>query len=428
MNILIKDARVLLYNENKFYIKETSILIKEDKIFKIGEIDETLCNDCEIIDGNHKLVMPGLINTHSHLAMSIFRNYMDDVDLDTWLHQCTFPREEKLRSGDCYYPSLITIAEMIRGGITYTADMYFFMEDTAKAVNESGIKANLSRCVSCFGDFTRETDYRLQEMISLYKNFHNAADGRIKVSFSPHSVYTCTPEYIRECGNLAREYNADIQIHMSETVKEINDCKEKYKMTPFELCESLELFNDNSTIAAHCVHLEDVDFEIIKNRNITISHNPISNLKLASGIANIPRALEEGINVTLGTDGPGSNNAQSLFNEMRFCGILQKGVNLDPKIVPANEVLKMATINGAKAFNDNQVGVIEEGKKADLIILDIDKPNYYPMENERMISALIYSSNSADVETVIIDGKIIMKNRELLTIDEEKVKYHLGGI
>jgi len=425
MKILIKDARVLLYNKNKFHIKETSILIKDDKIAQIGDSD---CDNCEVIDGKHKLVMPGLINTHGHLAMSLFRNYKDDVDLDTWLHKYIFPKEDELKSGDCYYPSLLSIAEMIRNGITNTADMYFFMEDTVKAVQESGIKANLSRSVSCFGEFTRDTDYRLQEMISLYEKYNGYADGRIKVSFAPHSIYTCTPEYIRECGNLAREYKADLQIHMCETLKEVNDCKEKYKMTPFELCESLNLFENNNTIAAHCVHLADIDYEIIKKRNITISHNPTSNLKLASGIADISRALDEGINVSLGTDGAGSNNAQNLFNEMRLCGILHKGATLNPEAVPANEVLKMATINGAIAFNDKTTGIIEEGKKADLIILDIDKPNYYPLDNERMINALIYSSNSSDVETVIIDGKIVMKNKELLTIDEEKVKYHLGGL
>jgi len=428
MDILIKDARVLLYNEDRFSIKETSILISGKKIKKIGNIDENEISNCEVINGKHKLVMPGLINTHGHLAMSLFRNYKDDVDLDTWLHKYIFPKEDNLKAGDCYYPVLLSISEMIRSGITNIADMYFFMEDAAQAVVESGIKANLSRSVSCFGEFTRDTDYRLKEMISLYEKYNNAADGRIKVSFAPHSIYTCTPEYIRECGDLAREYNVDLQIHMCETLKEVNDCKEKYKVTPFELCESLNLFENNNTIAAHCVHLEDIDYEIIKKRNITISHNPTSNLKLASGVADISRALSERINITLGTDGAGSNNAQNLFNEMRLCGILHKGVKLNPEIVPANEVLKMATINGAKAFADKEIGIIEEGKKADLIILDIDKPNYYPLDNERMINALIYSSNSSDVETVIIDGKIVMKNKEILTIDEEKVKYHLGGL
>lgn len=425
MNILIKGAKVLLYNQNKFYIKETSILIENDKISKIGDID---CNDCQIIDGKHKLVMPGLINTHGHLAMSIFRNYKDDVNLDTWLHKYIFPKEDELKAGDCYYPVLLSAIEMIKSGITNTADMYFFMEDAVHAISEVGIKANLSRSVSCFGEFTRNTDYRLKEMISLYEKYNGSADGRIKVSFAPHSIYTCTPEYIRECGDIAREYNADLQIHMCETLKEINDCKEKYKVTPFELCESLELFTNNNTIAAHCVYLADIDYEIIKKRNITISHNPTSNLKLASGVADIPRALDEGINIALGTDGAGSNNSQNLFNEIRLCGIIHKGVNLEPEVVTANEVLKMATINGAKAFNNKEIGIIEEGKKADLIILDIDKPHYYPLDNERMINSLVYSSNSSDVETVIIDGKIIMKNKELLTIDEEKVKYHLGGL
>jgi 5-methylthioadenosine/S-adenosylhomocysteine deaminase len=425
MKILIKDAKALLYENDKFIIKDTSILINGKIIEKIGEVASN--SEYEIIDGKNKLVVPGFINTHGHLAMSMFRNYGNDVDLDEWLNKYIFPKENMLKLGDCYYYVLLSICEMLKSGVTYLTDMYFFMEEVAKAIEVSGIKGNISRSVCCFGDFTRDNDYRLQEAINLYKNFNGQADERIKVSIAPHSIYTCTPGYLRECGNIARELNADLQIHMCETVKEVEDCKKKYGVTPFEHCENLELFDINTNIiAAHCVHLSDIDFEIIKKRNIHISHNPTSNLKLASGIANITKAIDMGINVALGTDGAASNNNQSIMQEMKIAGILQKGITLDPKVLDAHQVLKMATINGAKASGISDIGQIKEGMKADIAIIDIDKPHYYPIENERLISAIIYSANSADVDTVIIDGKIVMKNRKMLTIDEEKVKYECG--
>lgn len=423
----IKDAKVLLYRSGKFIVDDTSILINGNKIEKIGNVDE---NVDEIIDGKNKLVIPGLINTHSHASMSLFRNYKDDVNLQDWLFNYIFPVEDKLKGGMCYNLSMLSILEMIKSGITYFADMYFFMDETVKAVAESGIRANLSRSVSGTNNFTRESDYRLQESINLFKDYNNSADGRIKVSIAPHSIYTCESEYLRECGNIARELKADLQIHMSETINEVENCKKDHNgMTPFEYCESLDLFNQKGNIiAAHCVHLEDKDFEIIKNRNINVSHNPTSNLKLASGIADVPRMIEEGINVTLGTDGPGSNNKLDILSEMRLTTLIHKGSKLNPELISAEESLKMATINGAKAIGDSNLGEIKEGNIADLVLININKPHYYPQENERFVSALSYSANAADIEDVIINGKIVMKNKEVKTIDEEKIKFEAGRV
>lgn len=427
MRILIKDSKVPLFQSGKFNVVDSSILINGNKIEKIGDINETVD---EVIDGKNKLVIPGLINTHSHASMSLFRNYKDDVNLQDWLFNYIFPVEDKLADGMCYSLSMLSILEMIRSGITYFADMYFFMEETAKAVIESGIRANLSRSVSGTNDFTRDSDYRLQESIKLFKEYNNLADGRIKVSIAPHSIYTCESEYLRECGKIARELNADLQIHMSETLSEVENCKKDHNgMTPFEYCESLDLFNQKGNIiAAHCVHLEDADFEIMKRRKINVAHNPTSNLKLASGIADVSRMMNEGINVTLGTDGVGSNNKLDILSEMRLATLIHKGNKLNPELVSAEDSFKMATINGAKAVGENLLGEIKEGNIADLVLVNIDKPHYYPLKNERLISALSYSGNSADVEDVIIDGKIVMKNNEVKTIDEEKVKFEVGRI
>ena len=427
MKILIKNTLVPVIQDGKVIVKNSSILINGNKIEKIGNIDEKAD---EVIEAKNKLVIPGLINTHSHASMSLFRNYKDDVNLQDWLFNYIFPVEDKLKDGMCYNLSMLSILEMIKSGITCFADMYFFMEETAKAVTEAGIRANLARSVSGTNNFTRESDYMLQESIKLFKEYNNSADGRIKVSISPHSIYTCESEYLRECGDIARELNADLQVHMCETVSEVENCKKEHNgMTPFEYCESLDLFNQKGNIiAAHCVHLDDTDFEIIKNKNINVSHNPTSNLKLASGIADVPRMMEKGINVTLGTDGPGSNNKLDILSEMRLATLIHKGNKLNPELISAEDTFRMATINGAKALGENNLGEIKEGNIADLVLINIDKPNYYPLQNERLISALSYSANSADVEDVIINGRVIMKNREVSTVDEEKLKFEVGRV
>ncbi|MBP3284941.1 MAG: amidohydrolase [Clostridia bacterium] len=422
--ILIKNAKALLWKDGKFEISEQDIFISGNKIEKIGKISET--ESVEVIDGNHRLVIPGLINTHSHAAMSLFRNYKDDVNLQDWLFHHIFPIEDKLKAGDTYWFNMLSIAEMIRSGITAFADMYFFMDDLAKAVKESGIRANISRSVSGTDDFSRETDYRMQEMMKLFRDYHNTADGRLKVSIAPHSIYTCEKEYLRECGNITRELGCGMQIHMCETLTEVENCQKTHGMTPFEYCESIGLFDGISPIiAAHCVHLSDADIEIIKKHNINVSHNPTSNLKLASGVMDVERLMNSGVTICLGTDGPGSNNKLDILSEMRLAGLIHKGVQLNPTLLSAGQVIAMATVNGAKALQED-IGVIEEGKIADLCLLDIDQPRYYPFTEERLLSALVYSANSADITDVIVDGKVLMRKKELVTIDEEKVKFEVG--
>lgn len=423
-NLVIKNVKTLLWVNGEFRISEQDVLISGNKIENLGV--GLKCEDADVIDGNHRLLIPGLINTHSHATMSLFRNYKDDVNLQTWLFDYIFPIEDKLKSGDCYWFNMLSISEMIRSGITTFADMYFFMDELAEAVKESGIRANLSRSVSGNNDFSRDSDYRMKEMINLFKNYHNTADGRIKVSTAPHSIYTCEREYLRECGNITRELGCGMQIHMCETLNEVEECKKTHGMTPFSYCESIGLFDGvEPIIAAHCVYLSNEDIEVIKKHNIHVSHNPTSNLKLASGVMDIERLLDAGINITLGTDGPGSNNKLDILSEMRLAGLIHKGVKLNPTLVSAKQVIEMATVNGAKALHED-IGVIAKGKIADLCLIDIDKPNYYPFTEERMLSALVYSANSADITDVIVDGKILMRNKELVTIDEEKIKSEVG--
>lgn len=422
MDLLIKNAKILTMNESMELIDSGCIAVRDDKIFYVskGEVVPPDFSSANSIDAKGKLVMPGLINAHTHAAMSLLRNSADDLPLEKWLFEKILPVENKLAGQDVYLGSMLGIAEMIRTGTTAFADMYFFMDDVARAVDETGIRANLCRGLMCSEDkFDADTDERLKENRELFNNWHGKADGRIRVFIGPHSVYTCTPDYLKAAVELAIELDTGIHIHMSETKKEVTDSIKNFGCTPVEHCLKSGIFKV-PTLAAHCVHLSDSDMQILAENNVNITHNPGSNLKLGSGIARLPELLHKGINVCLGTDGAASNNNLDMFEELRLAALISKGFHMNPTLVTAEQALQMAVTSGARALGiDEEVGMIKAGMKADLIIIDTNRVNYIPRNN--MISALAYSSNSLDVETVIVNGKILMQNRELKTIDEEKL-------
>ena len=304
---------------------------------------------------------------------------------------------------------------MIRGGTTAFADMYGpSMEEVAKVVEESGLRGSLSQGLISFAN----GDKRIASNIELYKNYHGAADGRITIMFGPHAIYTCPPDYLKKVAAEAQKLGAEIHMHMNETQVEIDDCLKNYGKRPFEVVAETGLF-DTGTLAAHCVYLSDAEIEIIKRKKIRVAHNPGSNMKLASGIAPVTKLLAKNITVALGTDGASSNNNLDMLEEVRLAALLAKVDTLDPLAVPAAQALQMATEFGAKALNLPKVGRLAEGFKADIVLWDMRgvdwQPNYNPT------SLLVYSANSSAADTVIVDGKILMQNRELKTLDEEKI-------
>lgn len=424
MSILIKNVKILPMADNQI-IENGNIIIEDDKITYIGKTLPEKFDVDTIIDGTGKLAMPGLINAHTHVPMTLLRSYADDMHLEKWLFEYIFPVEEKLCGEYVYWGTMLGIAEMIKSGTTTFADMYFFMEDVAKAVQETGIRACLSRGCQKFHDKDEGGQKKLKENIELYEKYHLKGEGLITVFIGPHAVYTCVPEYLVECQNVAKELNTGLHIHLAETRIEVNNCLEKYGNTPVEHCYNLGIL-DSNVLAAHCVHLSDREIDMLKETGVHVAHNPGSNLKLASGVAPIPKYLDKGINVCIGTDGASSNNNLNLFEDMHIAGIINKGVNYDSTLIKAFEVLKMATVNGAKALNLSNIGKIEIGHKADIIILDIDKPHFYPIHN--MISNLIYSAQGSDVETVIVNGKILLNKGEFTTIDFEKIKYNVQKV
>lgn len=421
MKYVFKNAMVLTMDNNTEILKSCDVLVEDDIISALGSLDNELTQNVRIIDASGKLLMPGLINGHCHIPMTLLRNYADDMNLQTWLFENIFPVEERLQGEDIYYGTLLGIMELVASGTTCFVDMYDHMNDLAQAVEESGIRAQLSRGMINTGDGTDfSDDVRLKETIDFYKRWNGAANGRITGAFAPHSIYTCSPAYIKAIGEAAQKYGAPIHVHLDETLLEHEDCLKKYGKTPTKHLYDLGIFNQK-TIAAHCVWITSEDMKILADNSVTMTHNPSSNLKLASGIAPVPDVLNMGVNVALGTDGASSNNNLNMFEEINLASFIHKGVNHNPLLINATESLKMATSNGAKALGMDNMGLIKEGAKADIILIDMDKPHLMPVHN--MVSALAYSVQGSDVCLTMVDGVILYENGEFKTIDKEKVNH-----
>lgn len=415
--LLIKNIDVLSMNGNEEIIKNTNIYIDGSNIKHIGEIREDF-EITRIIDGKNKLAMPGLVNGHTHIGMSLLRNFADDLPLHDWLTKKIWPTETNLTGEDVYWGSLLSMVEMIESGTTAFCDMYFFMEEVAKGLEKSGMRGVLTRGLIEDKD---DSNVKLSETRDLFNNWNGKADGRIKVIVAPHAPYTCSPEFLIKIMELARDLNAGIHVHLSETKKEVEDSFEIYGKSPIKHVYDLGLL-DFHTVAAHCVHVDDNDIEMLYEKNVYPVNNPGSNLKLASGFAPVDKMLKKGIKVALGTDGSSSNNNLNMFEEINLAAIVNKSVNLDAISVPAYKAIEMATVNGAKALDwGSEIGSLEEGKKADLILIDLDKPHLYPRHN--LISALAYGVQGSDVDTVIVDGNILMEKRMVKTLDVEKIKF-----
>ena len=414
--ILIKNALIL--NPNNFENKKQCLLIKDDLIAEISdEIDDS--NADKIIDAEGKILLPGLINTHTHLSMTLFRGLADDLSLDSWLNDHIWPMEANLNGDYCYIGALLGAVELIKSGTTTFSDMYFYMEDVARAVDDAGIRAVLSYGMIDFSDAERR-EAEIKENMALYDACNGMADGRIKVFFGPHSPYTASEELLVKVRELADEHNIGIHIHVSETQKEINDSLDERGIRPFEYLEKIGFLGPD-VVAAHCVWLSDEEIEIIKKHGVKVSHNPCSNMKLASGVAPVSKLIDNDICVSIGTDGASSNNNLDLIEELKTASLLQKVSTLDPKVLTSDEAIEMATIKGAEALGlGDEIGSIEVGKKADIILIDTNSANMVP-DSSSLSSNVIYSANGSNVDTTICNGKILMENKKLTTLDEDEI-------
>jgi len=374
----------------------------------------------EKVNGQGLLFLPGLVNTHGHAAMSLLRGLADDLALQDWLENHMWPMEAKFTGDDVYWGTSLAAAEMILSGTTTFVDMYDHMDRVAQVAEASGLRATLTRGVIGLCPPDVQTA-KLNDAVQFARNWHGKADGRIQAMMSPHAPYTCPPDYIERIVAAAHELGLPLHTHMSESAAEVAQNVKDYGVRPVEHLDRLGLFS-RPALVAHAVHLTDEEIALLAERGVAVSHNPVSNLKLASGVARVPDLLRAGVTVSLGTDSAASNNNLDLFEEIRLAALLHKGVSGDPTAVPAAEALRMGTVYGAKAIGlEGQVGMLKPGMKADLIAVSIAKPHFVPATD--YVSHLVYAANGADVAHVWVDGKQLLRDRELLTLDIERIRF-----
>ena len=411
MKILIKNCNLISMSENrKKYEPNMDILIEDNKIKRI---EKNINEDCEkVINASGKVVMPGIINTHSHISMSIFRETVDGLKTQDWLTQKIWPMEDKLTNEDIYYATMLSCIEMIETGCTCINDMYFMTEDIIKAALESGVRLQTTRTLM---GHNKEDLIRLEELNNLLENYKYET---ITFNAGIHGLYTSNEEYVKKCVDFAEEKNLPIHMHFCENIQEREDIKSDYNVEePSDVIK--RDFKGIHNILAHSVKISDKDIENLKETNTYIAHCPVSNLKLGCGIAPITKMVEEGLCVSLGTDGQGSGSNLDMFETMKFTALLQKGINENPEDLPAYEVLKMATINGAKALNLNETGKIEEGKLADLIIINMEETIINPINN--IFAEIVYNVKGSNVDTTIINGKVLMENKKISNVNKKEI-------
>lgn len=373
-------------------------------------------------DGKGKLLMPGFVNNHAHSPMTLMRGYGENLVLKDWLGKKIFPFEALMTGEDVYHGTLLAMAESLRYGIVSTTDMYYFCEDMVRGILDSETKNNISRSIV---NFTGENLWGLdaaKEMKALYENHHGAGDGKIRIDMSLHGEYTSNPETARDLAEYTKEIGANMHLHLSETKFEHEECIERWGKTPAAYFESLGLFDTKAT-AAHCVWVSEEDMDIFKEKAVTVTCNPVSNLKLASGVCNVPLLLEKNINVTIGTDSVASNNSLNFIEEIKMFSIAPKMYYKDPRKVTPRESIYAATRAGALAQGREDSGIISKGFKADLIVLDIANANMKPVHN--LLNNIVYSASGSDVVLTMVDGKVLYKDGEYKTIDIEKAVFEV---
>ena len=419
-DLLVTGEYLYLQDKDKTIIKNGGVAIHKDTIVDTGVAVDLAQKypDVELLSMEYGLIMPGLVNTHTHAAMACFRSLADDLPPTQWLQEYICPVEAKLTGDMVYQATLLSLAEMIKSGTTSFCDTYLFAKDVARATEKSGMRAWIGEVLYDFpspnyGEVASGFQY-VEELFALYNNH-----PLISITVDPHAVYTCSPPLLKKLKSMAEKHDALYIIHLSENEKEVKGSKEQHGASPVMHLENLGLL-DSRVIADHCVMLTDAEIELLAKREVKIAHCPESNMKLASGIAPVPRMLAANISVGLGTDGSASNNDVDMFGEMNSAAKLHKVSTLNPTALPADIVLEMATMGGARVLDaENEIGSLEPGKKADLIVLDMNQPHLTPLFS--LPSHMVYAARGADVVHSVINGEVVMQDRKLKTLDEKTI-------
>ncbi|MHA2174448.1 MAG: amidohydrolase [Candidatus Hodarchaeales archaeon] len=417
-NLLIKNATIITVNSKNEVIANGGVVIENNIITTVASMAQLRdISADEVIDAEGMVVMPGLVNTHTHLSMTLFRGVADDVPAINWL-PIIWSIEKNINEDFCYTGALLGCMEMIKSGTTCFADQYWHMEKICTAIKEAGLRADLSQGILELND-PEKGSKDLQESVAFAKEWNNSVNGRITTRLGPHAIYSCSPTLLRETREAADKIGVGLHIHVAEGPNEPKMAKEKHGDTSIEHLHNLGILNGD-VLAAHSVYVNNSDMEIMKKTNTSVAHCPTAMMKYGNEIAPVPDLLSKKIRVGIGTDGCGSNNNLDMIEEMRTVALVHKMIRNDSTVLPVPQLIKMATLSGAEALGlDKEIGSIESGKKADVILLDFQKPHLVPCHHYP--SHIVYSAFGTDVDTVIIDGKVIMRNRELMTVNELEV-------
>lgn len=427
VDLLIHNAMVMTLNDAADIFQPGAVAIRDDEIVWVGPEDSWAeqFEPSEKLNMAGGLVMPGLINAHTHAAMTCFRGLADDLPLSVWLNDHIFPAEKKISGEVVYKGTLLACAEMILGGITTFCDMYLFEDQVARAAHEASMRALVGEVLY---DFPSPNYGPPEKGLAFTRDLIQAwqGDPLISVAVEPHAVYTCSPELLYACRDISEDFRVPMIIHLAESQDEVNQVKERYGLSPVDHLKQLDLLSPQ-LIADHCVVLTEEEMDVLAESGVRVVHNNESNMKLANGVAPVAKLLERGVPVGLGTDGCASNNNLDMLAEMDSVAKLHKVYRMDPTIMDAKTVVRLATRGGARVLGlEEQIGSLEPGKKADIIGLDLDKPHLTPLYN--IYSHVVYAASAADVTLNIINGGVVMRNRELLTLDVERVMAEVRAI
>ena len=415
--LLIQNVDTITLDEQNRVLKNTNIAIDGKTIIAIGDVPREFVAD-ETIDGRDHVALPGFFNAHVHAPMSLQRGWAEDLPFDRWLNERIWVAESALTEEDVYWGAALAACEMIRNGIVAFADHYFWMDQVARVVEESGMKALLAWCIFGLGADKEVGGASLERTEEFVKQWQNAGNGRVKTTLGPHSPYICSPQFLTRAVNDAAKLGVGIHLHVAESQEQVDRSIREYSKTPVAHLASLGVL-DVPTIAAHCLYVDDADIAILADKRVTVPHCPKTYLKLAMGIARIPEMLARGVNVALGTDGPASNNTIDVLESARFATLLQKNEYHDPEILPSVQMLKLATQNGARALGFADSGVLRVGARADVILFDFAKPHLRPRHD--LAANIVHSAHASDVDHVIVDGRVLLCKGKLTTLDEEKI-------
>ena len=419
MRTLIRDTTIITLDEEGRILRRADIAIDGTTILAVGEAPEGFEPD-QVIDGRERVALPGFFNAHCHAAMTLERGWAEDLPFDRWLNEKIWVAESALEEEDVYWGAALACCEMIRAGVVGFADHYFWMDQVARAVEEAGMKAHLAWCQFGTGAEQEVGGVTFDHTADFVRRWHGAAGGRIRCALGPHSPYMCPPGFLREVVATAQDLGVGVHIHLSESQEQVENSLAAHGQTPVGHLEALGVF-EVPTLAAHCIAVSDADIEVLAERGVAVAHTPKTYLKLAMGVAPLPRFLDHGVHAALGTDGPASNSDFNMLEVLRITGLYHKNALGKPEAMPRTALLRLGTEAGARAMGFEGSGVLAAGRVADVILLDTRAPHWFPRHD--LEAGVVYAAHPSDVTHVLVDGELVLEDGELVTLDEGRIRY-----